>query len=267
LFGENTAHGSNWYLGGGAIWGSSVDNFDISYCCFYNNVATGLYGGSIHESPQWGDSDFSLDHCTFWGASSAIEVFGAGYSTRLATLDVTNCIFTHCDVAIGNLSNITLTVEYSDFYNNQVDINNPPAGFGVLDRVNYNGDSCDCYYDIFMDPMFVDTTNFNFHLLAGSPCIDAGNPTFPYDPDSTITDMGAYWYDQTGIREYDVVKNTNKCDFLSATVFSGPLLLPEGKKCKVIDIMGRVVVPDKIKPGIYFIEVDGAIVNKVIKIK
>ena len=71
-----------------------------------------------------------------------------------------------------------------------------PFGFGVLDTVNYNGDSCDCYFNIFMDPMFVDTTNGDLHLLAGSPCVDAGDPIYPYDPDSTIADQGCYFFDQ-----------------------------------------------------------------------
>ena len=30
-----------------------------------------------------------------------------------------------------------------------------------------------------------------------SPCIDAGDPNSPLDPDSTIADMGAYYYDQS----------------------------------------------------------------------
>lgn len=51
------------------------------------------------------------------------------------------------------------------------------------------------------------------------------------------------------------------------TIFTGNLLLPQGKTCKVFDIMGRVVIPDKIKPGIYFIEVDGKITEKVIKVR
>jgi hypothetical protein len=51
------------------------------------------------------------------------------------------------------------------------------------------------------------------------------------------------------------------------TIFSGPLLLPEGENCRVFDITGRVVMPDKIKPGIYFVEVDGQIIKKVVKIR
>ncbi len=54
---------------------------------------------------------------------------------------------------------------------------------------------------------------------------------------------------------------------MGATIFSGPLLLPEGKNCRVFDITGRVVIHDKIKPGIYFIEIDGKITQKVVKVR
>jgi len=44
-------------------------------------------------------------------------------------------------------------------------------------------------------------------------------------------------------------------------------LLPEGKKCRVFDITGRVMMSNKIKPGIYFIEIDGKITRKVVKVR
>ncbi|MGB3341728.1 MAG: hypothetical protein WBB37_09645, partial [bacterium] len=53
----------------------------------------------------------------------------------------------------------------------------------------------------------------------------------------------------------------------SRTILCGPLVLPKDKNCRVFDITGRVVIPVKIKPGIYFIEIDGKITQKVIKIK
>jgi len=52
-------------------------------------------------------------------------------------------------------------------------------------------------HDIFLDPLFADTTIDNYHLLPDSPCIDAGDPSSPLDPDSTRADIGAYFYDQT----------------------------------------------------------------------
>ncbi len=44
--------------------------------------------------------------------------------------------------------------------------------------------------------MEYNSDNDDFHLTAGSPCIDAGDPNSPYDPDSTICDMGAFYFDQ-----------------------------------------------------------------------
>jgi hypothetical protein len=53
----------------------------------------------------------------------------------------------------------------------------------------------------------------------------------------------------------------------ATTIFSGPLQLPGGRKYKVFDITGRIVEPDKIAPGIYFVEIDNEIVEKVVKIR
>jgi uncharacterized delta-60 repeat protein len=54
---------------------------------------------------------------------------------------------------------------------------------------------------------------------------------------------------------------------LNATIFAGPIVLPADKSCRVYDITGRVVEPSSVTRGIYFIEVDGAVTQKVIKIK
>jgi hypothetical protein len=57
-------------------------------------------------------------------------------------------------------------------------------------------------HDIQTDPLFVDRFSGDYHLLSNSPCIDAGDPTFPLDPDSTRADIGAYYFDQSvGIDE------------------------------------------------------------------
>jgi len=81
-----------------------------------------------------------------------------------------------------------------------------PSAFGEIVTVNANGDSCDTYCNLFMDPLFVDPDNGDYHLSwtnfpipdsTMSPCIDAGDPNSPLDPDGTIADMGAYYFDQS----------------------------------------------------------------------
>jgi hypothetical protein len=46
------------------------------------------------------------------------------------------------------------------------------------------------------DPLFADPERGDFHLQWGSPCIDAGDPSSPPDPDGTRTDMGAFHFPQ-----------------------------------------------------------------------
>lgn len=125
------------------------------------------------------------------------------------------------------------------------------------------------------DPLFVDTTNGDYHLSwenfpvpdsTKSPCIDAGDPSYPLDPDSTIADMGAFYFSQsTGIEE-EFTKPIK--DYHHVTIIlAGPLLLPEDKNCKVFDITGRELDVNHLAPGIYFIEIQGQIVNKVVKVR
>lgn len=93
------------------------------------------------------------------------------------------------------------SITYGDFHNNENGdfFGAVPQDVGAIDTINGNGDSCDTYFNIFLDPMFVDTVAGDYHLQAGSPCVDAGDPDSPLDPDSTIADMGAFYYHQTGI--------------------------------------------------------------------
>ena len=53
----------------------------------------------------------------------------------------------------------------------------------------------------------------------------------------------------------------------TTTIFSGPFTLPQGKTCKILDITGRHIHSLNPVPGIYFIQVDDKIVQKVVKIK
>jgi hypothetical protein len=44
------------------------------------------------------------------------------------------------------------------------------------------------------DPLFVNPAIGDYHLQPTSPCINAGDPLSPLDPDGTIADMGAFYF-------------------------------------------------------------------------
>ncbi len=55
------------------------------------------------------------------------------------------------------------------------------------------------------NPLYFDPTQNNYNLSPESPCIDTGDPNSPLDPDSTIADMGCFYFDQlTGIDDNEL---------------------------------------------------------------
>jgi len=58
--------------------------------------------------------------------------------------------------------------------------------------------------NLFNDPGFVAPADSNFTILPDSPCVDSGDPESPYDPDGTVADIGAYFYNQG---TFDVIFN------------------------------------------------------------
>ena len=63
--------------------------------------------------------------------------------------------------------------------------------------------------DITLNPQFADSSSFDFRLMQGSPCIDAGNPATQYnDVDGTRNDMGGYG--GPGGESYEYPGPTNK---------------------------------------------------------
>lgn len=76
----------------------------------------------------------------------------------------------------GDTEHSDITVTYNLVMDNtsaDYDIDIP--GIGQLVANNMNGDPCDPYFNISLDPQFDDPQNSDFHLTEDSPCIDAGD--------------------------------------------------------------------------------------------
>jgi hypothetical protein len=144
-----------------------------------------------------------FNRCTITGShgwESSYSVDNVYLNRTTATLN--SCIITYARGGAGVrfIQSENSRIIYSDIFGNGggqfAEINDGPAAIGIIALTNANGDSCDTYYNVYRDPMFADTVNGNYHLMAGSPCIDAGDPALPHDADGTVADIGAYTFAQ-----------------------------------------------------------------------
>ncbi len=135
------------------------------------------YGDALNQ-PLIVNNTFIRNTATYAGA--AIRFDG-----ELKAPIIFNCIFWENEAPLGkdirNASALELVVSYSNIDTDSI------SGL-------WNGEG-----NINNDPLFIDAENGDFHLAAESPCIDAGDPSSPPDPDGTICDMGTYYFDQREI--------------------------------------------------------------------
>jgi parallel beta-helix repeat protein len=179
--------------GGGGGLGMYQSGPTITACTINGNSTLDVGGGIFCQE----NSDPSISNCTISGNSASSDGGGI-YCIQSSTPEIDNTIVE------GNSGNGGVYFDqspearfsYCDFYNNEGGdfTGEVPTGLGVITGVNLNGDPCDDFANIFLDPEFVYPTQNDYRLSWGSPCIDAGMGT---DPDATIADMGAFFYDQS----------------------------------------------------------------------
>jgi len=153
--------------------------------------------------------------------NTAISYGGVAYGRDRARIDFVNCTIYGNRAEEGGGA-IAASFGFSPLFKNSILWNNGagqiycvPSGNGWpsiyalysdieggRDAVDLNGgnDLVERWDEILnADPRFVDPDEDDFHLRANSPCIDAGDPDSPRDPDGTRADMGAYPFHQRDI--------------------------------------------------------------------
>ena len=90
-----------------------------------------------------------------------------------------NNIVAFCQRGVVNAHWQEPTLEYNDVYGNGEDYVDCQPGEGSISA----------------DPRLVNPDSGDFHLEWNSPCIDAGDPDSPEDPDGTRADIGAFYFD------------------------------------------------------------------------
>jgi len=174
------------------------------------------YGGGIC---CWHCSDPILENLTI--SKNSASYGGGCYSRGTSYPILRNCIVSDNNADYGiNVHSGSPKIEYCDFFNNGIgNFYGTSDSIGVNVTTNINGDSCDIFYNIQIDPLFIDLENNNFNLSENSPCIDAGDPDTIYtDPDGSISDIGTYYYYQTKADfEANITNGCNplKVDFMN----------------------------------------------------
>jgi|GEM_PF-492067 len=240
-------NGTNGFPGGGIrIWGSSPI---IEYCIIANNSTSNSGGGIACE----GAASPIIDHCTIYG-NHANGSGGGIANLGNSPFRLTNSIIAGNtgNTGISSLSS-TNFISYNDIYDNEHGnfSGQLSPGLGELTVVNTNGDSCDQYFNIYLDPLLVDPAFSDYNLQSVSPCIDAGNPASTFDPDSTITDLGALYFDQLTSVEppaIDPIPLTFDFDapypnpFNPQTTLKFDIPVSSPVTLKVYDVTGRLAV-------------------------
>ncbi|MFO7896649.1 MAG: right-handed parallel beta-helix repeat-containing protein [Candidatus Cloacimonadales bacterium] len=176
---SNTANGYN--SKGGGLWLLAGETAIVRTSISDNSANSGA-GIFIDES------DIYLENNTF---SNNMAITGGSISFfRNSSVSIKNCILRSSGTnelynyyyETGNI----LSINYSNIQNGE-------QGIVMGDGNNL----IEFASNIDLDPLFVDPENGDYHLSADSPCIDAGDPDSPLDPDGTTADLGAFYFDQS----------------------------------------------------------------------
>jgi surface antigen len=165
------------------IRNSSFDGV-LSGNVVYANGGSGISCGSSTKP-------YTIENNTIVGNAAGL----LGVNTVNAVVR-NNIISNNRGIAVQTTASPPPTVKFNNVFANVTDF----SGFSVLygdtslGFRNSRGTACDPFSNVSINPMFVDTTNADYRLLAQSLMIDAGDTLSPRDPDGSVADIGALYY-------------------------------------------------------------------------
>jgi hypothetical protein len=166
--------------------GGGVYQCDLTGCAVYQNrLIYGLEGGF---PPSWGGGSD--------GGTATRTTFyenGGDRGTGVYDTDLEHCVvFNHAGAGVDNAGKVHNSVVTSNWFQVQ---NSSNVTYSNIEGGHPGVGNIDAP-PLFWAPNGAPSgEGHDFHLKAGSPCIDAGDPNSPLDPDGSIADMGVYPFD------------------------------------------------------------------------
>jgi len=138
---------------------------------------------------------------------------GGGIALKMSSANILNNTITEntVDPVHGSGTAIYLSISSTAEIKNTILWANNPQNYAEIVGDSVIVSYCDIQNgfpgtgNLCQDPLFENPANENYNLTLQSPCINAGDPSSPYDPDDTIADVGYNYFDMS---DYGTITGT-----------------------------------------------------------
>ena len=217
-----TVTGNSAYWGGGIYFYSCNPNLqDVtisnnygymgSGICCWDNSCPSLKNVIVSGNYGDGNTIFCYNNSNPIFENNTISGNSSGGSLKYCIVCYINCSPVLINTILWNESMTEIYFDHIHYPDdpNSITISYSDIRGGESGIFNNNGTVNWMEGNIDSDPLFVNPSIGNYHLQPISPCIDAGDPASPLDPDGSIVDMGAYFFQYLPPNADFIVDTTN----------------------------------------------------------